>query len=105
MTTDVTLNLTLDKYLAEARPTLVEFFNEGCERCAKMKPIMTEVRAHTGTKANVLSVDCASSEDLVEKYHIRTCPTYLLFKDGQEVWRDSGAKPMSELLDMLHRFE
>ncbi|MDE7393354.1 MAG: thioredoxin family protein [Muribaculaceae bacterium] len=94
----------LQNALAEAKPTLVEFYKEGCPHCAEQAPIIDELKERVGDKANVISIDGTANPALVEKYHVHSAPTYILFKDGQECWRDGGRKPYSELRDMLDRF-
>ena len=94
----------LQNALAEAKPTLVEFYKEGCPDCAEQAPVMTELAERVGDKANVICIDGTVNTDLREKYHVHSAPTYILFKDGQECWRDGGRKPYSELRDMLDRF-
>lgn len=101
----MSINAKLADALGQAQPTLVEFYNPACERCQAMIPVIDKLRAKVGDKANIIQVNITESQDLVEKYHVHSHPVYILFKDGQEVWRDCGVKPLSELEDMIHRFE
>lgn len=94
----------LNNALAEARPTLVEFYSTNCPRCSEMAPIMAELKEKVGDKANVMQINGSEEPEIRKKYHVHTCPTFILFKDGQECWRDSGQKPYSELRDMIDRF-
>ena len=43
-------------------------------------------------------------ENLMNEFNVKSFPTWILYKDGQEVWRDSGEKPALELEDMIDRF-
>lgn len=40
----------------------------------------------------------------MNEFNVKSFPTWILYKDGQEVWRDSGEKPALELEDMIDRF-
>ncbi len=95
---------TLNTALQEAKPTLVEFYLTTCPHCRRMEPIVAELKEKVGDKANVIQIEGEQNEALADKYHIRVFPTWVLFKDGQECWRDSGEKPYSELRDMIDRF-
>lgn len=99
------MNEQLQQTIATATvPVLVEFGADWCPHCRNMKPILSRLTADTEGKAKVIEIDGDKDEATVEKYHIHTYPTFILFKDGQEAWRDSGEKPYSELKDMIDRF-
>lgn len=94
----------LDKMIGGVEPTLVEFYAPWCPHCQRMMPVMNEVIERFKDKANVVQIDGDQNAALCETYKVRSYPTFILFKEGQEVWRDGGEKPYSELADMLHRF-
>lgn len=94
----------LTKALGEAKPTLVEFYSASCPHCVAMNPVVDELKADLGDRANIIQVDVDTADATAKQYNVRTVPTWLLFKDGQEVWRDGGRKPLSELKDMVRRF-
>lgn len=95
---------TLIEYLGESKPLLVEFYNPDKECCRAMEQVMTELRSRVGDEANILQIDGTKSEDLMSEYKVSTYPTYILFKDGAEAWRDSGRKPVQELEHLIRRF-
>ena len=88
-----------------AKPVLVEFYTPGCPRCTEEAPVMAELINKEGSKAEIVQVNMKANPEIAEAYKVHTHPTFILFKDGQEAWRDSGVKPYGELLDMIHRFE
>ena len=67
-------------------------------------PVMNRLIDETKEIATVAQIDGDKDEALVEKFHVHSYPTFIIFKDGQEAWRDSGEKPYSELKDMIDRF-
>lgn len=85
-------------------PILVEFYNPTCSHCKEMAPVMDELKAHNHSNAQIVQVDVTAEPEVAEKYHVRSVPTFIIFKDGQEAWRDGGRKPIGELKDMIHRF-
>ncbi|MDE6526379.1 MAG: thioredoxin family protein [Muribaculaceae bacterium] len=101
MTQNISIDKRLDEYLGQARPTLVEFGRPGRNED-------TDVMARLGDtyagRANVMAIDGSQSQDLVRAYKIITYPTFILFKDGQEAWRDAGHKTYEELDRMIRDF-
>lgn len=95
---------SLQEALKEARPTLVEFYLPACRHCVAMEPIMEKLKEYVKDKANVIQIDASENPVLAAKYKVRNVPAWILFKDNQEVWRDAGEKPESELEDMIDRF-
>ena len=72
-------------------PVLVDFFAEWCGPCKAMKPVLEELKL----------VD--QHEDLATKYRIQAVPTFILFKNGEAVWRHSGVIHSSELQGVIER--
>lgn len=101
------LSTTLEKDLLTAKPTLVEFYDHNQLHSRETLPTDDKLRDHIGNRANLVLIDTSNSanEPLAKKYHIHATPTWILFVDGQEAWRTTGRLPLSELVDMLHRFE
>lgn len=93
-----------DKYIGEARPLLVEFYNPECSKCLETLPQLEQLKREFGPRANVMAVDGHSEAALRETYKIDTYPTYILFKDGKVAWRDSGRKDTPELRHMVEDF-
>lgn len=104
MTTDINTDKQFDQYLADTKPLLVEFFSSTKECCHAMQHTIDELSKRLGDKAHVMQIDGRANEDLVDHFKIATYPTYILFKDGQEAWRDSGRKPIQELEHMVRSF-
>lgn len=98
-------NAAFIKAIGEAKPLLVEFYSRKEVRNMEDLAIMDNLRAKFGDQANIITVNGDEDTTLVEKYHVHSYPTWILFKDGQEAWRDGGRKPESELTDMIRRFK
>lgn len=86
-----------------SHPVLIEFFATWCTHCVAQGPAIEELRKHC-PEASIFQVDGDKNEAMTEEYKVRSYPTFILFKDGQQVWRDSGRKSYSELKDMMDRF-
>lgn len=95
----------VEKAIAETKPTLVEFYTAGEAHSDETLPVVTELSAKVGAKANIVVVDTTTNAELVKKYHIHSVPTWIIFRDGQEAWRTGGRLPLSELEEMIAKFE
>ena len=62
-----------------------------------MKPVLEELKLIVGDKARIAKIDVDQHEDLATKYRIQAVPTFILFKNGEAVWRHSGVIHSSEL--------
>lgn len=95
----------LQTALEGTRPVLVEFYADWCPHCQRMMPLVAQLKEDVAGKAEIIQVNGDNNPDLMRKYHVNSYPTWIIFKDGQEAWRDGGEKPLSELKDMIKKFE
>ena len=77
---------------------VVDFFATWCGPCKKLSPTLDEVSEELGEQVNIVKVDVDESEDLAMDYGIRSVPTVLFFKNGQQVDKFVGALPKSEIV-------
>ncbi len=93
---------TYQKAIKESKPTLVVFLHHGGQDVVEIKYITDDVKAKYGDKANIVRADDPYGKLKVE-YKLEEYPTYILFKEGQELMRESGKKSESELSEMIDR--
>lgn len=70
---------------------VVDFFAEWCGPCKMLAPVYEKVAAQFPLKARFLKMDSDNAPDLSARYGIRGVPTIILYKNGAEVDRVSGA--------------
>ncbi len=86
------------------KPTLVDFWGEGCGPCKMMLPIIDELGAEYGDKLMVVKIDVDNCQGVVMKFGIRSIPTILLIKDGDVKEKLVGAVPKGVLADKIKAF-
>lgn len=93
-----------NEIIGSETPTLVDFYANWCNPCRMMTPIVNELENELVDKVNVLKVDVDSNREAAMKYNVRGVPTFIIFKNGEPVWRQSGAMPKKVLLDKINEF-
>lgn len=76
------------------------FTAEWCNPCQRTRPIAEELKRDG--LVDFVFVDADSEIELLEKFGIRSIPTYILLEDGLEVKRMNGAKTRQEFLDFIN---
>lgn len=83
-------------------PVLVDFFADWCGPCKSLAPILKEVKEELGDNIKIIKIDVDKNQSLASKYQVRGVPTMLLFKNGTQVWRQSGVLPKSEIINVIN---
>lgn len=79
--------------LASAAPVLVDFYADWCAPCRMVAPLVDEIAYQKIGRMLVVKVDTDHAPDLAMRYGIRSIPTLIVFRDGQEVERSLGFEP------------
>lgn len=82
---------------------LVDFHATWCGPCKMMDPIIKEVKKEIGGKARIIKVDIDKNPDAARKYQVQGVPTFIMFKNGKQLWRQSGALPKHLLLQAIQQ--
>jgi thioredoxin 1 len=79
-------------------PVFVDFYADWCGPCKAMNPIIQEVAREVKGKARVIKVNIDKSQEASMRFNISAVPTFMIFKNGQSVWRHSGMIDKASLI-------
>ncbi len=82
-------------------PVLVDFYATWCGPCKVMAPVLEKVASQMGNTAKVIKVDADKNQQAAAVYEVRGVPTFIIFKNGKQLWRQSGVIPEALLLQQL----
>lgn len=94
---------TFESRINEGIPSLAVFMHAGHQDAAEIKRLAEELRNEYGDRINLMRVDASYDHRLKRRFDIRTYPTWILFKKGEELMRESGHKSAAELSRMIER--
>ncbi len=78
-------------------PVLVDFWAAWCGPCRMVAPELEKLASSRAGRAVIAKVDTDAQPELSARYGIQSIPTMILFRDGREAQRLSGAMPASAI--------
>ncbi len=85
-------------------PVIIDFWASWCGPCKMFAPIFDETSKKYALKAVFAKVNTENEQVLASKYHIMSIPTLVIFKNGKEVKRVSGALDLLRLSNLINEF-
>ncbi|ANH59308.1 thioredoxin [Dokdonia donghaensis] len=84
-------------------PVLVDFFATWCGPCKTLGPILEQVKDTLGDGVKIVKIDVDKNQPLAAKHQVRGVPTMILYKNGKQVWRQSGVLDKMALVDIINK--
>ena len=83
----------IDDLAAGGRPVLIDFWQVGCAPCRTMDGIVDELADEFGDTAHVAKIDVRRVPDAVQKFAIRSTPTFVLLATSPRAKKKAKAEP------------
>ncbi|MFP3012561.1 MAG: thioredoxin [Rickettsia sp.] len=84
-------------------PVLVDFWAEWCGPCKMLTPIIDEISKELKGKVKVLKMNIDENPNIPSEYGIRSIPTIMLFKNGEQKDTKIGLQQQNSLLDWINK--
>lgn len=93
---------TKDLLITSSKPLIIMAYTDGCPYCTLMKPIMEELESELKDTFTFSMLNVEESLDLANSLAVTGVPTFIFFKNTQEVARTSGSMQKEELKNIIN---
>lgn len=84
-------------------PVLVDFYADWCGPCKTVAPVLDAIASELAGRVLVAKVNTDAAPIISQQHQIRSIPTIMVFRDGQQVAQQMGALPRAPLLQLLQQ--
>lgn len=95
------MNDSFKNIINSETPVLIDFFATWCGPCQTLGPILKDVKETLGDQISIIKIDVDKNQTLASQYNVRGVPTMILFKNGNQVWRQSGVLSKNDLVKII----
>ncbi|NGX85088.1 thioredoxin [Aequorivita sp. KMM 9714] len=84
-------------------PVLVDFYADWCGPCKMLAPILKQVKDELGDSVKIVKIDVDKNQPLAAQFQVRGVPTMILFRNGEQKWRQSGVLQKDDLISVINQ--
>lgn len=83
---------------------LIDFSAEWCGPCKMLAPILKQVKDELGDTLKIVKIDVDRNQTLANTFQVRGVPTLMFFKNGEQLWRQSGVLQKIDIVKVAKSF-
>ena len=96
--------MNYNEVINSSKVVLVEFYASWCPHCQRMMPIVAQIKELLQGQVDVYQYDIDKNTELANEIGADSIPTFIIYKDGQEQWRESGEMDGQVLLSKIQSY-
>ena len=81
--------------------TLVDFWAPWCGPCQMVAPILEELSKEYEGRIKIVKLNTDENSIVSSRYQIQSIPTMMIFKNGEVVRREIGARPKNMIVQFI----
>lgn len=85
-------------------PVLIDFYFEWDKTGENPHDVLRSVVAALGDRAKVIKIDIEKNEVLADALKVKANPTFIIYKEGQMKWRQSGDMDANTLINLVQQY-
>lgn len=95
------MNDSFQNIINSEKPVLIDFFATWCGPCQTLGPILKDVKEALGDQISIIKIDVDKNQAVASQFNVRGVPTMILFKNGIQLWRQSGVLSKDDLVKII----
>lgn len=89
--------------ISTEKPVLIDFYADR-DHAAFSSDTLRSVAATLGDTAKVIKIDIKKNEMLAEALRVKGNPTFMIYKNGEMKWRQTGNQDAKTLVDLVNQY-
>jgi thioredoxin 2 len=82
-------------------PVVVDFWAPWCGPCKMMAPAFEQAARDLGPGVRLAKLNTEEAQSIAARFNIQSIPTLVVFRDGRETARQSGAMQHAQLVQWV----
>lgn len=96
------MNAKFNEIINQKQLVLVDFYADWCGPCKMMSPVLQETKTIVKENVKIIKINVDQHQDLAAEFMVRGVPTFILFKEGKMLWRQSGVLSKNQLIEIIN---
>ncbi len=92
-----------EKVLDSKIPVIMDFYADWCGPCRALSPTIEKVAKEYEGKLSLVKVDCDECEDLSRDMEIKSIPTIIIMKNGEQIGKNVGYMTETQLKKFIDK--
>ena len=89
--------------ISVVKPVLIDFYSDWND-VENAEDTLRDVAAALGDKAKVIKIDIKKNQTLAEALRVKGNPTFMIYKNGEMKWRQTGAQDANTLIGLVQQY-